>query len=51
MLRQEISWFDDDRNSTGALITRLADDAGQVQGVSILKDIIQYLYYYRLTDI
>lgn len=34
MLRQEIGWFDDERNSTGALTTRLANDAGQVQGVS-----------------
>ena len=34
MLRQEIGWFDDERNSTGALTTRLASDAGQVQGVS-----------------
>ena len=34
MLRQEIGWFDEERNSTGALTTRLANDAGQVQGVS-----------------
>ena len=34
MLRQEVGWFDDERNSTGALTTRLASDAGQVQGVS-----------------
>ncbi|KAM4688621.1 ATP-binding cassette sub-family B member 5-like [Discoglossus pictus] len=31
MLRQEISWFDDKKNSTGALTTRLATDASQVQ--------------------
>lgn len=34
-LRQEIGWYDDERNSTGALTTRLAHDAGQVQGVSV----------------
>ena len=34
MLRQEIGWYDEERNSTGALTTRLANDAGQVQGVS-----------------
>ena len=34
MLRQEMGWFDEERNSTGALTTRLANDAGQVQGVS-----------------
>ena len=36
MLRQDISWFDDERNSSGALITRLSGDAAQVQGVSSL---------------
>ena len=34
MLRQEIGWFDDEQNSTGALTTRLASDASRVQGVS-----------------
>lgn len=34
MLRQEIGWYDDEKNSTGALTTRLAGDAAQVQGVS-----------------
>ncbi|CAI8010328.1 ATP-dependent translocase ABCB1 [Geodia barretti] len=34
MLRQEIGWFDNERNSTGALTTRLASDAGQVQGAT-----------------
>ena len=33
MLRQEIGWFDDHRNSTGALTTRLAVDASEVKGV------------------
>ena len=33
MLRQEIGWFDDRRNSTGALTTRLAVDASEVKGV------------------
>ncbi|KAM8967104.1 ATP-binding cassette sub-family B member 5-like [Pelodytes ibericus] len=31
MLHQDISWFDDKRNSTGALTTRLATDASQIQ--------------------
>ena len=35
MLRQEIGWFDEERNSSGALTTRLASDAGHVQGVSV----------------
>ncbi|XP_075067977.1 ATP-dependent translocase ABCB1 isoform X2 [Mixophyes fleayi] len=34
MLRQEISWYDDKKNSTGALTTRLATDASQVQGAT-----------------
>ncbi|XP_006925785.1 phosphatidylcholine translocator ABCB4 isoform X2 [Pteropus alecto] len=34
MLRQDISWFDDYKNSTGALSTRLATDASQVQGAT-----------------
>ena len=32
MLRQEIGYFDDHFNSTGALTTRLATDASRVQG-------------------
>ena len=36
MLKQEIGWFDDERNSTGALVTRLSNDAAQVEGVSQL---------------
>ncbi|XP_006990511.3 multidrug resistance protein 2 isoform X1 [Peromyscus maniculatus bairdii] len=32
MLRQDISWFDDHKNSTGALTTRLASDAANVKG-------------------
>ena len=34
MLRQEIAWFDQKVNSTGALATRLASDASAVKGVS-----------------
>ncbi|ROL47739.1 Bile salt export pump [Anabarilius grahami] len=34
MLGQEISWFDDHKNSPGALTTRLATDASQVQGAT-----------------
>ena len=33
MMRQEMGWHDDERNSTGALTTRLSSDAGEVQGV------------------
>ncbi|XP_056390369.1 bile salt export pump [Hyla sarda] len=34
MLGQEIGWFDDVKNSPGALTTRLATDASQVQGAT-----------------
>ena len=37
MLRQEIGWFDDPSNSTGALCSRLSADAGALQGVCIGK--------------
>ena len=33
MLRQEMGWFDDPANSTGALCSRLSADAGALQGV------------------
>ncbi|XP_054993564.1 ATP-dependent translocase ABCB1 isoform X2 [Sorex araneus] len=32
MLRQDMSWFDNPKNTTGALTTRLANDAAQVKG-------------------
>ncbi|GCC21007.1 hypothetical protein chiPu_0000170 [Chiloscyllium punctatum] len=34
MMRQDVSWFDDSKNSTGALTTRLATDASQVKGAT-----------------
>ncbi|XP_060910380.1 bile salt export pump [Labrus mixtus] len=34
MLKQEVGWFDDPRNSPGALTTRLATDASMVQGAT-----------------
>lgn len=32
MLKQEMGWFDDDKNSVGALSARLTGDAASVQG-------------------
>jgi len=34
MLRQQMAYFDDHMNSTGALTTRLATDASKVQGIT-----------------
>ncbi|XP_062479629.1 ATP-dependent translocase ABCB1 isoform X2 [Pezoporus occidentalis] len=34
MLRQDMSWFDNTKNNTGALTTRLANDASQVKGIA-----------------
>ncbi|KAM6277328.1 ATP-dependent translocase ABCB1-like [Spheniscus humboldti] len=34
MLRQDMGWFDNSTNSTGALTTRLANDASQVKGAT-----------------
>ena len=40
MLRQEMGWFDDPANSTGALCSRLSGDAGALQGVSFTADLL-----------
>ncbi|XP_077454195.1 phosphatidylcholine translocator ABCB4-like [Stigmatopora argus] len=34
LMRQDLGWFDDHKNSVGMLTTRLAADAAQVQGVT-----------------
>lgn len=34
MLKQEMGWFDESKNSVGALCSRLSGDAAAVQGVS-----------------
>ncbi|NXP51177.1 MDR1 protein, partial [Heliornis fulica] len=34
MLRQDMSWFDSSKNTTGSLTTRLANDASQVKGAT-----------------
>uniref|UniRef100_A0A3Q3Q392 ATP-binding cassette, sub-family B (MDR/TAP), member 4 n=1 Tax=Monopterus albus TaxID=43700 RepID=A0A3Q3Q392_MONAL len=34
MMRQDLGWFDEPKNSVGALTTRLATDAAQVQGAT-----------------
>lgn len=40
ILRQKVGWFDAPENSTGALCSRLADDAASVQGVSFIFAIV-----------
>ena len=45
MLRQEMGWHDDERNSTGALTTRLANDAGEVQGVRCCLVVFNVISY------
>ncbi|XP_051576241.1 ATP-dependent translocase ABCB1-like isoform X2 [Myxocyprinus asiaticus] len=37
MMRQDLSWYDDTKNSVGALTTRLAADTAQVQGATGLR--------------
>ena len=34
MLKQEMAWFDNPKNNTGALCSRLSADAAAIQGVS-----------------
>jgi len=48
LLQQEVAYFDKPENNTGALCTRLATEASQVQGVRIefLFDII-YVFLFR----
>lgn len=43
---QDVSWFDNPKNTTGALTTRLANDAAQVKGVrtSFLRVFILMLF-------
>lgn len=42
MLQQECAWFDDKNNSPGALLARIIDDAGDLEGVldSTFTDIV-----------
>ncbi len=35
ILRQDVSWFDEERNSASALATKLSSNAGDMSGVSI----------------
>ena len=49
MLRQDIGWFDNERNSSGALTTRLSSDAGQVQGVS--KNYISSVNFHTIESV
>lgn len=36
MLKQEMGWYDDPKNKTGALCAWLSSDASKIQGVSAL---------------
>uniref|UniRef100_A0A8C2Z594 ATP binding cassette subfamily B member 1 n=1 Tax=Cyclopterus lumpus TaxID=8103 RepID=A0A8C2Z594_CYCLU len=55
MMRQDLSWYDNHKNSVGALTTRLATDAAQVQGVSLnsanmgTSVVISFVYGWQLT--
>ena len=45
MLRQNIGWFDEPRNNTGALCARLSSDASKIQGVMPMNYYLhQYMY-------
>ena len=43
MLKQEMAWFDNPKNNTGALCSRLSADAAAIQGVSLFKEVLQKL--------
>ena len=42
MLKQEVAWFDDKANNSGALCARLSGEASSVQGVN---SIYQFLCF------
>ena len=46
MLKQEMGWFDQPNNNTGALCSRLSADAAAIQGVSKFS-----LFLFRLLTI
>ena len=51
MLNQEMGWFDNPKNNTGALCSRLSADAAAIQGVSLFYSTllirIQFIYPYQ----
>lgn len=42
MLRREISWFDDEKNSVGALVTRLSSDTAAIKVICLFLLIFTY---------
>lgn len=52
LLKQEIGYFDDEKNSVGALCARLAGDCSNVQGVSecIIIDLVYQKQDAKITD-
>lgn len=40
---QDLGWYDNSKNSVGALTTRLATDTAQVQGVSFYSFSLIYI--------
>ena len=45
LLFQDMAYFDDPKNNTGALCTRLATDASAVQGVCIHFPLLVHVMY------
>ena len=43
MLKQEMGWFDQPNNNTGALCSRLSADAAAIQGVRKLPVLLSFL--------
>lgn len=42
MLKQECGWFDNPKNSVGALTSRLSGDAANLQTVRIKKNLVRF---------
>ena len=49
MLKQEMGWFDQPKNNTGALCSRLSADAAAISGVRYRDTIDRVLFYIKMT--
>ena len=51
MLKQEMGWFDQPNNNTGALCSRLSADAAAIQGVSLSSEIKSFMLFIMYVEL
>ena len=51
MLKQEMGWFDQPNNNTGALCSRLSADAAAIQGVSVSSEIKIFMLHNMFVEL